>query len=106
MSTIERLFTETLAVTRMVWSGNASSESSIGSFSAHIQQASPELAESIGETWSQVFTAWCPIGTNVTEGDKIVVASGSYAATYYVKQIQKNAVGINQHLELVLTLKK
>ena len=103
MSAIKRLFTETVAVTRMVWSGNSSSQSSIGSFKAHIQQATPDLAESIGETWSQVFSIWCALGTNVEEGDKLVVASGNYADTYYVQQIQKNATGVNEHLELVVT---
>lgn len=103
MSTIKRLFTESIAVTRMVWTGNSSSQSSIGSFNGHIQQASPELAETLGETWSQVFSIWCDLGTDVEEGDKLVVAFGNYADTYYVQQIQKNATGINAHLELVVT---
>lgn len=104
MSTISRLFTESIAVTRMVWAGNSSSESSIGSFSGHIQQAQPATAESIGETWSKVFSIWCALDTDVTEGDKLVVASGNYAATYNVQQIQKNAIGSNTHLELVVTV--
>src|SRR6056297_2232039 len=103
MSSIKRLFTETIAVTRMVWSGNTSSQSLMGSFSGHIQQASPDLAETLGETWSQVFSIWCALGTDVEEGDKLVVASGNYADTYYVQQIQKNATGVNEHLELVVT---
>jgi enhancing lycopene biosynthesis protein 2 len=90
----------------MQWSGNEAEEQSAGSFVGHIQQAKPETAETIGETWSQVFTVWCPVGTSVQEGDKVVVSTGAYAETYYVRQIMKNAVGINQHLELVLSLKK
>jgi len=91
-------------VTRMTWVGNSSSQGSAGSFSGHIQQARPETAESIGEEWSKVFSIWCALGTDVTEGDKLVVAAGDYASTYNVQQIQKNAVGINTHLELVVTL--
>lgn len=102
MSTIKRLFTETVSVERMVWTGNSSSRSAIGSFSGHIQQATPELAQSLGETWSKVFTIWSALGTDVAEGDKLTVASGNYAGTYTVQQIQKNAHGDNGHLEIVV----
>lgn len=103
MSAIKRLFTESISVERMVWTGNSSSRSSIGTFSGHIQQAGPDIAESIGETWSKVFSIWCALGTDVEEGDKLTVASGNYADTYAVQQIQKNATGGNEHLELVVT---
>ncbi|QDP67608.1 MAG: hypothetical protein Tp172MES00d2C118482111_2 [Prokaryotic dsDNA virus sp.] len=104
MSTISRLYTTTISNTRQVWSGNLSSDTAVGSFSGHVQQARPELAESLGETWSKVFSIWCAVGTDVSEGDKLTIASGNYAGTYHVQQIQKNAVGINAHLELVVTL--
>ena len=104
MSTISRLFTESIAVTRMVWSGMTSSETAGVTFNGHVQQARPETAESIGETWSKVFSIWCPLGTDVSEGDKLVIAVGNYADSYKVQQIQKNAIGNNPHLELVVTL--
>jgi len=104
MSAISRLFTESIAVTRMVWSGMTSSETAGVTFKGHIQQARPETAESIGESWSKVFSIWCALGTDVTEGDKLTVAVGDYAAVYNVQQIQKNAIGSNPHLELVVTL--
>ena len=104
MSTISRLFTESIAVTRMVWSGMTSSETAGITFSGHVQQAAPQTAESIGETWSKVFSIWCALGTDVSEGDKLVIAVGNYAGTYNVQQIQKNAIGNNPHLELVVTL--
>lgn len=101
---ISRLFTESIAVTRMVWSGNTSSETAGVTFKGHVQQARPETAESIGETWSKVFSIWCPLSTDVSEGDKLTIAAGNYADTYNVQQIQKNATGDNAHLELVVTL--
>ena len=104
MSSISRLFTESVSVTRMVWSGMTSSETAGVTFNGHVQQARPETAESIGESWSKVFSIWCALGTDVTEGDKLTVSSGNYAGTYNVQQIQKNAVGENTHLELVVTL--
>jgi len=86
----------------MVWTGNSSSKSSIGTFNGHIQQANPQLAETLGETWSNIFSIWCALGTDVQEGDELTVASGNYADTYHVRQIQKNATGNNEHLELVV----
>lgn len=85
----------------MTWSGDSSGFVSTGSFSAHIQQASPEYAEHLGESWGEVFTAWCDEATDVQKGDKLTIASGNYAGTYSVKNIQTNAVGNNKHLEVV-----
>lgn len=102
---IERLFTESISVARLSWTGDLASEGVVGSFTGHVQQASPEMAESLGETWSKVFSVWCALGTDVIEGDKLTIATGNYAGTYNVKQIQKNATGANAHLELVVTLK-
>lgn len=86
----------------MVWVGDESSESSIGSFSAHIQQAQPEVVEHLGEAMGKVFLVWCPKGTDVDVGDTLTIASGDYSGTYSVKYSQLNATGNNQHLELTI----
>lgn len=99
---IERFYTTTFAVTRMTWNNESSAEASVGSFSGHIQQSRPEHAEHIGEAWGQTFIGWCAIGTDVEPGDTITIATGEYAGTYSVKNVQANAVGANQHLELTL----
>ena len=101
MSTISRLFTTAITVTRKQWTGNTATEVSAGGFSGHVQQASPEFAESIGQAWGKTFSIWCAKGTDVTEGDTLTIASGDYTGTYSVKNIQKNATGRNQHLEIV-----
>jgi len=106
MTSISLLFTESISVTRMAWSGMTSSETAGVTFKGQVQQSRPETAESIGETWSKVFSIWCALGTDVTEGDKLTVSSGNYAGVYNVKQIQKNALGRNGHLELVVTIRQ
>lgn len=97
---IERFYTNTLTVTRMTWSNESSAEVEQGTFKGHIQQARPEFAEYIGEAWAATFLVWCAKGTDVEMGDTLTVASGSYAGTYSVKNIQVNAVGQNQHWEV------
>jgi hypothetical protein len=99
---ISKFFTVTIAVSRKVWTGNTATDTPQGSFSGHVQQSSPEFAESIGQAWGKTFSIWCAIGTDVAEGDTLTVASGDYAGTYSVKNVQKNATGINEHLELVV----
>jgi hypothetical protein len=99
---IERFFTTTITVTRMEWSNESSAEASVGSFSGQIQQAAPQLAEHIGESWGKTFSIWCAKGTDVEAGDTLTVASGDFAGTYSVKNSQLNAIGANQHLELTV----
>lgn len=101
---IERFFTTTFTVTRMSWSNESSAEVSAGSFLGHIQQARPDYAESIGESWNQTFLLWCDEDTDIEDGDTVTVASGDYAGSYSVRNVQKNAVGskLNQHLEVTI----
>lgn len=100
MSTISRFYTTTITVTRMTWGGESSAEIAAGSFIGHIQQASPEHAEHVGEAWGKTFTVWCDKSTDVQGGDTLTIATGDYAGTYNVKNVQVNAVGQNQHLAL------
>jgi hypothetical protein len=99
---IERFFTNTFVVSRMEWSNESSAEVSAGTFKGHIQQAQPEASEHVGEAWGKTFVIWCDESTDVQSGDSISVASGNYAGTYSVKQIQNNATGDNKHLELTV----
>jgi hypothetical protein len=99
---ITRFFTTTFAVTRMNWTNESSAEISAGSFIGHIQQARPEFAAQIAEAWGQTFVVWCAKGTDVEPGDTLTIASGDYAGTYSVKNVQSNATGANQHLEVTV----
>lgn len=95
---IERFYTTNFSVRRMVWSGDSSSEQSIESFMGHIQQAAAELSESMGLSFSKAFTIWCPVDTDIEDGD--AVTDGEWL--YTVKAVRENKVGINQHLEVVV----
>lgn len=86
----------------MVWTGNSSEESAVGSFSGHVQQATAEFVEKIGQAFGKTFLVWCAKTTDVTEGDTITIATGDYAGTYNVQNKQTNATGANEHLELVV----
>jgi hypothetical protein len=99
---IARFFTTTISVTRMNWSNDSSAEVSAGSFSGHVQQARPEFAETIGEAWAQTFILWCDEDADIAMGDTVTIASGDYSGTYSVRNVQTNAVGSNQHLEVTL----
>ena len=86
----------------MSWSGDSPALVSVGSFTGHVQQATPEAVEFLGEALGTVFTIWCAKGTDVQKGDTITIASGDYSGTYSVKAIQKNATGSNEHLEITI----
>lgn len=101
MRSIERFFTTTIAVSRMEWSNESSAEITVSSFSGHIQQARPEFAQQLSEAWGKTFIVWCDTDTDVASGDTLTIASGDYSGTYSVKNTKKNAVGNNQHLELI-----
>lgn len=98
---IDRFYTTTIVNTRMSWTGDSSAEAAVGSSSGHIQQAQPDMAEHVGEAIGRVFTLWCAKTTDVQAGDTLTISSGDYAGTYSVRNVSINAVGGNQHYELV-----
>lgn len=100
MSTIERLFTTTIAVTRHVFSNDSSAQVSQGNVSGHIQPASPNMVGHLGETFGTVFRVWCNKDADVETGDKLVISSGDYAGTYQAKAIRVLSVGGNPHMEV------
>jgi hypothetical protein len=100
--TIVDFFTTEFTVNRMAWdtdeSGNEfSQEAEASTFSGHVQQTSMELAQSLGLRFTKTFTVWCPLATDVAEGDSL--SDGTY--TYHVKAKQTFDNGDNAHLELV-----
>lgn len=99
---IEKFYTKTATNYRQVWSEDedifSSAETEIGTFKCHIQQASPALIENLGLNFTNTFSIWCAVGTDVIKGDRLEIAS----ATYEVREMQDNshAKG-NPHLELI-----
>lgn len=72
----------------------------MGSFSGHRQQASAELVQNLGLTYTKAFTVWCPVGTDVVEGDTIEAEDGKYS----VRAVQLNGNGLNRHKQIVAEL--
>ncbi|MFW6173525.1 MAG: hypothetical protein ACOC5T_07265 [Elusimicrobiota bacterium] len=64
----------------------------------HLQQASPERAETMKMDFTKTFIFWAGVDEDLNVGDTIEINSEDYS----VKAIQKNEVGSNQHLEAII----
>jgi hypothetical protein len=96
---IDRFFTKTFTVSRMVWTNNKSEMGEVGTFLGHLQQATTELTRELGLAFGTAFTLWCPVRTNIEREDTI--ACGDYK--YSVRGInERNYTGGNKHLEVTL----
>jgi SPP1 family predicted phage head-tail adaptor len=94
---IDRFFTTSVTVRRQVYEGYVSEVQDVGTFNAHVQQMTPEEALKVASGITLSHRVWCPLGTDVRVGDTLVVDDW----TYSVKAVMRNAVGTNQHLELL-----
>ena len=100
---IDRFYTKTVTVKRQTkktdGDGNKYSEfETNGTITGHLQQARPELAESLNMDLTKTFSLWCAVGADVEAGDTLTIDSVDYS----VRAVQENSVGGNQHLELIL----
>jgi len=98
---ISRLYDTSLTVSRMAWEtddedNEFSTRAEQGSISAHIQQMSMDLSESLGLRFGKAFAIWCAPTADVQEGDTL--SDGTY--TYHVKNKQLFNWGSNAHQEL------
>lgn len=104
---ISDFFTTLFAVSRASWTkdeddNDESAEQEVGMFNGHIQQANPQLAQSLGFSFTTTFTVWCASDEDVRVGDTL----NSIQGTFSVKAKQDNLVGDNQHLELICSLEE
>lgn len=77
---------------------NYSAEQVVSSFLGYVQQASAQLAVSIGLEVTKAFTLWCPPNTDILDGD-IIDGCGK---RYTVKGVQINGDGKNRHKEVMI----
>jgi hypothetical protein len=100
---IDRFYTTSVDVSRMALQpdGESTALTVVGTISCHVQQARVEFAQQVGEAWGRTFIFWCPVNTDIKSGDTLTIASGAYAGTYNLSDVQINAVGRNQHLQCV-----
>lgn len=90
---------------RAVWKkdseGNEySEETSLSEFHGHLQQASADLIQSLAMSFTKTFSVWCPLETDIKEGDTLYTDS----ETYSVKAIMIYDIGANSHLQVVVQL--
>jgi hypothetical protein len=102
---ISDFYTTEFSIKRAAWTedgeGNPYSEEQVVvSFNGHIQQAQAELATNLGLSLTKAFMVWCPIGTNVKEGDILDTTEASYS----VRAVQDFNNGDNKHMELIVEL--
>lgn len=103
MSTIERFYTSTATIVRKVAGTDENDnyiqeEAEVCSFACHKQQASPEMAQYVGQTLAKTHSVWCAVGTPVSEGDTLLIGDDYYT----VHSVQRQDTGRNQHLELTV----
>lgn len=88
-------------VRRMEWDTYSAQEAEIGTFRGHLQQVTAELAQNLGLNLTKSFQVWCPVGSNVEEGDNVECED----VFYTVRSIQDNSfVGSNKHLQLFIEM--
>lgn len=79
---IKKFFKTYFEVRRPSWttddeSNQYSQMHTISQFYGHKQQASAELVQSLGLNFSKTFSVWCPLDTDVKEGDAVVLEKGN-----------------------------
>lgn len=101
---IADFFTKTVTVYRQQWQedesfGDYQAESEVATFLGHVQQArNPELVQELGLSYSKAFMLWCPLDSDIKDGDRVEIDSISYT----VRATGEHAVGSNTHLSLVI----
>jgi hypothetical protein len=95
---ILNFFSTVYTIKRAAWMtdsyGNLySGETTRGLFKGHIQQATAEVAQSLGLTYTKTFALWCPVGTAVLDGDTNSDGTNRYAA----KAVMNHNDGVNKH---------
>lgn len=73
-------------------------EAEMGTFNGYRQQASPEYLQYVSQTLSKPHIIWCPVDTDVAEGETLESVFG----VDKVRAIQVNRDGRNPHKELLV----
>jgi len=99
---IQEYFNVAFTISRQVWSNESSSEQVETSFNGHLQQATAELVEDLGLSFTKSFSLWCDKDTNIVKGDKI---TDSDSNTYLVRAVMSrnyNLSRMNEHLQVIV----
>lgn len=93
-----------MAVSRLATVGNKADYAPQSTVIGHIQPLDSSYAALIGGNLSKSFMVWVPPDADIEIGDKIVIATGDYAETYFMKEEKKYALGsaFQQHKEIII----
>lgn len=99
-------FTTTFTVKRQGWTTeivgdetiDKSEEATAATFLGYRQQSTADYVQSLGLQLSKPHLVWCPVDSNVFEGDAL---SSTYGVDR-VRAVQINRDGINAHKELIV----
>jgi hypothetical protein len=77
---IERFFKSTFVIYRQEWVVETVGDTEIDkseeveqdTFKGQLQQANAQIALSLGLTTTKTYTVWCPLDTDVMDGDVLV----------------------------------
>lgn len=88
----------------MAWVGDSYAEYGLQTtFLGHLQQTEETMTESLGLTFTEAWTIWCPPDTLIERGDKVVDSVDS-TKEYVVRFVQEyemaSASEGNRHLEV------
>ncbi len=103
---IEKKFTVSFSVSRQIWTSeiinertiDKSEESIVSDFLGYRQQSSAQYVQSLGLEITKPHSVWCPVDSNVVEGDTI---SSTYGVDK-VRAVKINGDGENAHKELIV----
>lgn len=93
-------FTTTFSNKRMVWYEETAETQDYLTFKGHIQQISAEMSQNLGMAFTTSFTVWCPLNTDVAQGD--IINDG--VNDYNVKFVKELTTGTNTHKQLYVEL--
>lgn len=95
---ISRFFDTEFDVLRQSRSGGKSEFAEHGTVTGHLQQVDQEWAVRFAQGKSLTHRAWCAIGEDIVVGDALETGGSRYV----VRGVQRNVVGSNKHLDLLL----
>jgi len=93
---ISKFYTKEFSNSRMVWYNETAQRDDTITFKGHLQQITADRAEHLGLNFSKSYVIWCPLDTDVKEGDLL----SNNGDNYKVKAIKDLDVGLNRHKEV------
>jgi hypothetical protein len=103
---ISRVFDTAFTISRREWttetidgkSVSSAEDAVVGTFLGHRQPAAADYVQSLGLQISKPHMIWCPLMTEIIEGDTLTSDGG----TDKVRFVQSYGIGVNSHKEIIV----